>query len=393
MKDLLTGTVRFDAEHHDDIVYPDAIPFLLVHLATIGILWSGVTTASVLLCVGLYVGRMISITAGFHRYFSHRSFRTSRVFQFVLAFLSQTSLQKGVLWWSAKHRHHHKHSDTVHDVHSPGVHGFFFAHVGWIFSRERGTADYDLVKDLSRYPELRWLDRHEHLPGILLATACFLVAGWPGLFVGFFLSTAFLYHGTFAINSLAHTFGKQRYLTGDDSRNSWFLALLTGGEGWHNNHHYYQASTRQGWRWYEIDITYYVLKALSWVGIVWDLKAPPEEVVAGERRLPRTAIDKVAHRLADRVPVERIAERIRQARESVPDVTEVKAGGTRARERVERALEQLHRPDLPTVEDLKRRAEELAPRTPSVDDVAERAREIVIQAVAARLVEPTSSAV
>lgn len=391
MTNPFSQTIRFDAEHHDDIVYPSAIPFLLVHFATLGILWSGVTTTSLLLCVGLYLGRMFSITAGFHRYFSHRSYRTSRFFQFVLAFLSQTSLQKGVLWWSAKHRHHHKYSDTPEDVHSPGLHGFFFAHVGWIFSRRRGEADYDLVKDLARYPELRWLDRYRHLPGILLAVVCFLIAGWPGLFVGFFLSTSLLYHGTFAINSLAHCFGNQRYLTGDDSRNNWWLALMTMGEGWHNNHHYYQAATRQGWRWWEIDPTYYILRVLAALGVVWDLRSPPEDVVAGERRLARTKVEKVARRLAEGVPVARIAEQIRRARESAPDVADLKAGRARARERLAQALEEWHRPHLPTVEDLKRRAEELAPQTPSLDDVAKRAREIVVESVAAHLLEPASS--
>jgi stearoyl-CoA desaturase (delta-9 desaturase) len=368
---MLSQTVRFDAEHHDDIVYPSAIPFLLVHLATLGILWSGVTWTAVALCVGLYLVRMFAITAGFHRYFSHRSYDTSRIFQFALALLAQTSLQKGVLWWSAKHRHHHKHSDTIEDVHSPGLHGFLFAHVGWIFARQRGEADYDLVKDLAAYPELRWLDRWRHLPGVLLGVACFLFAGWPGLFVGFFLSTAFLYHGTFAINSLAHCFGRQRYLTGDDSRNNWWLALITLGEGWHNNHHYYQASTRQGFRWWEIDVTYYALKALSWVRIVRNLHTPPDEVVLGERRLSRRSIEKVAHRLAATFHVEAIVEQAREAWLHKPHI----------------GIPEIHLPHLPSLEELERRAGEMALRTPSIDDIARRAREILSEAVLLRLVE------
>ncbi len=385
-----TWTFQFDEEHHDDIVYPNAIPFLLVHLACFGILWSGVTWTAALLCVGLYFGRMFAITAGFHRYFSHRSYDTSRWFQFALAFVSQTSLQQGVLWWSAKHRHHHKHSDTVEDVHSPGIHGFFFAHVGWIFARERGQADFSLVKDLERYPELRLLERFKHVPGILLGVACFLLAGWPGLFVGFFLSTTLLYHGTFAINSLAHTFGKQRYLTGDDSRNSLLLALLCMGEGWHNNHHYYQASTRQGWRWWEIDPTYYVLAGLSWLGVVWNLKTPPPEVVEGERRLSRKAIDRVASRLVAGMAVDRIAEQVQRAWDHAPRIEDLRAGGGRARVRIAAALEEVSPPPIPSLEDLKRRASELAPRTPSVDEVAERARELVIEAVSVRLASATT---
>ncbi|HUF89370.1 MAG TPA: acyl-CoA desaturase [Gemmatimonadota bacterium] len=368
---MLSQTIQFDAEHHDDIVYPSAIPFLLVHLATLGILWSGVTWTAAALCVGLYLVRMFAITGGFHRYFSHRSYDTSRVFQFVLAFVAQTSLQKGVLWWSAKHRHHHKHSDTVEDVHSPSLHGFLFAHVGWIFARRRGEADYDLVKDLAAYPELRWLERWRHMPGVLLAIACFLFAGWPGLFVGFFLSTTVLFHGTFAINSLAHCFGKQRYLTGDDSRNNWWLALITLGEGWHNNHHYYQVSTRQGFRWWEIDITFYVLKVLSWVKVVRNLHAPPEEVVLGERRLSRRSIDKVAFRLAGTFHVDSIVEQAREAWANKPNID----------------LPEIHLPHLPSLDELKRRASEMALRTPSLDDVAHRAREILSEAVALRLAE------
>lgn len=385
---MLSRTVRFDEDHHDDIVYPSAIPFVIVHVATIGILWTGVTWGTALLCVGLYFGRMFSITAGFHRYFSHRSFDTSRWFQFVLAFLSQTSLQKGVLWWSAKHRHHHKYSDTVEDVHSPGLHGFLFAHVGWIFARQRGEADYSLVRDLERYPELRWLDRHRHLPGVLLAVACFLVAGWPGLFVGFFLSTTILYHGTFAINSLAHTFGRQRYLTGDDSRNSLLLALLCMGEGWHNNHHYYQASTRQGFRWWEIDPTYYVLRGLAALGIVWNLREPPAEVVEGKRRLSRKAIDRAARRLVAGMAVDRIAEQVRRAWGHAPGNEDLRAGGERVRARIAEALEEIPHTSLPSIEELRRRASELAPRTPSLDDVAARARELVIEAVSRRLAAP-----
>lgn len=375
----------FDTDHADDIVYPAAIPFSLVHLACFGILWSGVTPASVGLCVGLYIGRMVAITAGFHRYFAHRSFRTSRAFQFALAFLSQTSLQKGVLWWAAKHRHHHKHSDTVEDIHSPTEHGFWFAHVGWIFARRRGKADYGLVQDLARFPELVWLDRLAHVPGVLLAIGCFVVAGWPGLFVGFFLSTTLLFHGTFAINSLAHTVGRQRYLTGDESRNSWWLALLTMGEGWHNNHHYYQTAARQGWRWWEIDVTYYVLRLLAALGVVHDLIDPPADVVAGERRLSRVAIEKAAGRLAATLAIERMTEQVRIAWNHTPGLDDLRAQGEAAREWALAILEEAHWPRLPTVDELKRRASEIAPRTPSVDRVAERAREIVIESVCDRL--------
>jgi stearoyl-CoA desaturase (delta-9 desaturase) len=372
-------------EFHDDIIYPSTIPFVLVHLACFGIFWSGVTTEALILCIALYVLRMIAITAGNHRYFSHRSYKTSRVGQFVLAFICQTSAQKGVLWWAAQHRHHHRHSDTPQDVHSPKHHGFLFAHLGWIFAKKRGEADYSLIPDLTKYPELVWLDRHQNLPAVLLAVATWFIAGWPGLFVGFFLSTVLLYHGTFAINSLAHVVGKQRYLTGDDSRNNWWLALITMGEGWHNNHHYYQSSTRQGFRWWEIDVTYYVLKVLSWFGIVWDLRSPPPEVVRGEQRLGRRAVEKVARQLALSFPIDRITEQIREAWSQAPDFEALRARLGEATSHAAAVLAELQLPSLPTVEDLKQRAREMYAHTPSLDEIAERAHEILLQAISVRL--------
>ena len=138
---------------------------------------------------------------------------------------------------------------------------------------------------MARYPELRWLHKFEQLPAVALALACLLVAGWSGLVVGFFWSTVFVYHATFSINSLAHGSGSRRYVTGDDSRNNWLLALFTMGEGWHNNHHACQSSVRQGFRWWEIDPTYYVLWVLSGLGIVWKLKTPPATVLRNEQRL------------------------------------------------------------------------------------------------------------
>jgi len=272
------------------------------------------------------------------------------------------------------------------------MHGFFFSHVGWIFSGKRSRADFDLIPDLTKYPELRWLERFAHLPGVALAVACLAIGGWPGLFVGFFLSTSLLYHTTFAINSLAHTFGRQRYLTGDDSRNSWWLALLTMGEGWHNNHHYYQAATRQGWRWWEIDITYYILRLLAVLGIVWDLKEPPAEVVRGERRLARSTIDRVATRVAAGIPVDSIAAAVREAWDQAPGLDELRAGGARARARVAEMLDEAHRAELPSMEDLRQRVEQMALRTPSLDDVVARAREMVRDAVAARLLEAPAPA-
>lgn len=229
------------------------------------------------MCFALYVTRMFAVTGFYHRYFSHRTFKTSRWFQFVMAFWTMTSSQRGVLWWAAHHRNHHKFSDTEHDVHSPRLTGFLHSHIMWLYDRNEAT-DYARVKDLCRYPELIVLDKFWYVPPTLLGVACFAVAGWPGLFIGFMMSTTLLWHGTFTINSLSHVWGKTRYKTGDDSRNNWVLAIVTMGEGWHNNHHYFMNSTRQGFFWWEVDITYMILKAMSWVGLVWDLKEPPQRV-------------------------------------------------------------------------------------------------------------------
>ena len=261
-----------------------ALPFVIVHLAALGAFWSGVTRAAVVCCAVLFFVRMFAVTGGYHRYFSHRTYKTSRVFQFVLAFLAQTTAQKGALWWAAHHRHHHRFSDQHGDLHSPVIDGFWYSHVGWLFNGTAAT-DYSKIPDFAAFPELRFLNRYHLLPPIALGVATFLLLGWSGLFIGFFLSTILTWHATFTINSLSHVFGKRRFATSDDSRNNWLLALLTLGEGWHNNHHRFAASTRQGFYWYEIDITYYVLKVLSWFRIVWDLRPVPARILEEGRAL------------------------------------------------------------------------------------------------------------
>ncbi len=395
-----------DDESHDDIIYPDAIPFLLLHLASFAAIWTGVTRQALIMALVLYMVRMFGVTAGYHRYFSHRTYRTSRVFQFLLAFLAQSTAQKAALWWAAKHRHHHKHSDTEHDVHSPKHDGFWMAHVGWIFRVRAEDPNFETVEDLARYPELRWLARYEHVPTVMLAVLSFLIGGWPGLVVGFVWSTVAVYHGTFAINSLAHVVGTRRFVTGDDSRNNWWLAIITLGEGWHNNHHAFQSSTRQGFRWYEFDPTYYVLKLFSWVGLVWEIKEPPRALIEGDRRLNRRVIDKVAHQLAESFPVDGIAAQLREAwaqsssREAYEQLSErlraaradAEVAMRAARADAELALADLQLPHVPTVDELRQRAREMFAATPSVDEIAHRARAILVAAVTARLLDDGAAA-
>jgi stearoyl-CoA desaturase (delta-9 desaturase) len=158
-----------------------------------------------------------------------------------------------------------------------------WSHVGWILSSDYQSTDSDRVRDLEKFPELRFLNRWHFLPGASLLALTFALGSWWGFVWGFLVSTTLLWHGTFTINSLSHVFGRRRYVTTDNSRNSLILALVTMGEGWHNNHHYYQRATNQGFFWWEIDLTYYVLRLLAAVGLVWDLHRPPEHVLEANR--------------------------------------------------------------------------------------------------------------
>ncbi len=277
-----------------DYEWKATVPFLAVHLLPFGALVTGAGLRDFVVCAVLYVVRMFGVTGGYHRYFSHRTFKTSRWFQFVLAWLAQSSSQRGVLWWAAHHRDHHKYSDTPRDPHSPIQFGFWHAHVGWIYDHNSETKT-ERVRDLAKFPELRFLDRFWWLPPATLGFAVWALFGWSGLFIGFGLSTVLVWHGTFTINSLTHLVGKRRFETGDESRNHWLLALITLGEGWHNNHHYYQGSVRQGFYWWEIDVTYYVIRALAAVGLVWDVREPPARVYAEARRAAgRRALSRIA---------------------------------------------------------------------------------------------------
>jgi stearoyl-CoA desaturase (delta-9 desaturase) len=365
-------------------MYPSAVPFVLVHLACLAAIWTGITWQAIVICIVLYWLRIFAIGAGYHRYFSHRAYSTSRAFQFVLAVMSQSTAQKSVLWWTAKHRHHHLHSDTHEDVHSPRHRGFLYSHVGWIFSRRNDKTDLVKVADFARYPELMWLHRYELLPAIVLGAICFLIGGWPGLVVGFFWSTVLVYHATFCINSLAHVRGRKRYVTGDDSRNNWLLAIFTMGEGWHNNHHACQSSARQGFRWWEIDPTFYILKVLSWLRVIWDLKTPPAAVVRNEHRLGARVLDRAAAQLAASFNPERIALAIASALES-SQLAALQETFSEAQHRAAEMLAGLHLPHLPTRQDMLARATAMFASTPSIDQIADRAHAFLLDAIGAVL--------
>ena len=267
------------------------IPFVIMHAMCLGVIWVGWSWFAILTAVGLYFIRMFGITGFYHRYFSHNSFKTNRFWQFMFAVIGNSSVQRGPLWWAAHHRHHHRYADTDKDIHSPSRHGFIWSHMGWLTSPANFPTKMNYVKDWAKFPELRWINRFDIVIPILLAVFLFLggsilqayapqlkTSGPQLLIWGFFISSVALFHGTVTINSFDHMIGTRRYDTPDTSRNNAVLALITLGEGWHNNHHHYAITARQGFYWWEIDITYYLLKILSWLGIVWDLRQLPENV-------------------------------------------------------------------------------------------------------------------
>jgi len=299
---LMTSILRwFDSEANiDSITLTDQkkvdwlriVPLLFLHLMCLGVFWVGWSWTAIGVALLLYCVRMFAITGFYHRYFSHKAFKTNRFWQFIFGALGNASVQRGPLWWAAHHRHHHRFTDQEQDVHSPSRHGFWWSHIGWLTSKANFPTNYKYVAEWAKYPELRWLNRYDTVIPVLLALALYIFGallerfapqlgtnGLQMLVWGFFISTTVLLHATVTINSLDHMFGSRRYDTQDTSRNNRLLALITLGEGWHNNHHHYAVSARQGFFWWEVDITYYALVLLARLGIVSDLRSVPEHVI------------------------------------------------------------------------------------------------------------------
>jgi stearoyl-CoA desaturase (delta-9 desaturase) len=311
LKNILTSFVQwFDADYHaagalqkirdiDRINWLRCTPFIILHLGCLGVFLVGWSWTAVSVAVGFYLVRMFGITGIYHRYFSHRTFKTSRAAQFIFAVLGASSVQRGPLWWAANHREHHRNSDRPTDPHSPVHYSFFRSHAGWFMCTRYYATQYNRIQDFARFPELVWLNRFDkavpaaagllvYLSGLLLQHfyPSLGVTGMQLFVWGFVVSTTVLFHATASINSVAHLIGNKRYDTGDESRNNFLLALITLGEGWHNNHHKHMGCTRQGFYWWEIDITYYVLKFLSWLGVIWDLKPVPVKAYDPNEQLP-----------------------------------------------------------------------------------------------------------
>lgn len=276
----------------DAIDYGRIIPFILLHLSCFAIYWVGVSTVAVVTALTLYWVRIFAIGAFYHRYFSHRTFKTNRFWQALFAILGASAVQRGPIWWAAHHRHHHQVTDTVGDPHSPWAHSFWRSHVGWFLSHKYFHYDASKARDWLRFPELCWLDRYDVviplcLIGLLYGAGAVLQLTHPALGCtglqlvvwGFSVSTVATLHTTVSINSFGHKFGSRRYPTKGQSRNNLWLALITLGEGWHNNHHRYPATAQQGFFWWEIDITYYLLVLMEKLKIIKDLKRVPPHVL------------------------------------------------------------------------------------------------------------------
>lgn len=303
--DLLATLSRwFDAEAYSANLSDERhfnllrlLPFILLHLGCLAALYVGVSTTALVICALMYLIRMFAITAFYHRYFAHRTFKTNRFWQFIFAFIGNSAAQRGPLWWAAHHRHHHQHSDSEQDLHSPLQQGFWWSHVGWFSCNAAFKTPWQRIRDFAQFPELRFINRFDALAPAILGISLYalgellavyaphLNTNGAQLFVwGFVISTVLLFHATVTINSLGHVWGKRRFNTRDDSRNNAFLALLTLGEGWHNNHHRFPAATRQGFYWWQLDICYAVLWLLAKLGIVWDLKPVPQHILQEGRK-------------------------------------------------------------------------------------------------------------
>ena len=275
----------------DSIDWFRVVPFILIHIGALGALWTHFEWFLVWVALVLFVIRMFAITGFYHRYFSHKTFKTSRLMQFIFAVIGASAVQRGPIWWAAHHREHHMHSDTIHDKHSPKAHSFFWSHTGWFLTKANFLTHTKMVKELSRYPELRLIDRFDIVIPILTCIILYVAGEWLFTFYpdlntnglqlvswGFILSTVVLYHSTFLVNSVAHLWGTRRYDTDDSSRNNFLIALLTFGEGWHNNHHHFPGSAKQGFYWWEVDLTYYLLKMMSLFGFIWDIRTVSTDI-------------------------------------------------------------------------------------------------------------------
>jgi len=307
------------------VITVENLPFILFHLSPVFVFFVPFEWELVWLAVGLYFVRMFFITGIYHRYFSHRGYEVrNRFIQFVMGFLGTTCVQQGPLWWAEHHRHHHRYSEKEEDLHSPIQYGFWQSHMFWFLTMYQNPHySRNEMNDFAKYTELKWLDRYYVVGAVALGVALFAIGGAPWLVWGLSVSTVFLWHGTWTINSLTHVYGKKRFETGDESRNNWLLAIITLGEGWHNNHHAYQGGAKAGFYWHEFDPTYYLLWIFQKLGIVTRMGKPPERVLELGRQndaARRKARELVGGRTLRRLTVEEVGLLALAARNYVADL-------------------------------------------------------------------------
>lgn len=281
------------------------MPFVLLHLSLLFGLCIPYTKAGLLLCLGSYCIRMFAIGGFYHRYFAHKTFKTSKTIEILFALIGTAAAQRGPIWWAAHHRGHHMFSDTPRDEHSPGQQGFMRSHILWFMSNKNFHTRYQFVKDLTKKKHLNYIDRFDGVIPLcylgLLALFGYIcqhatsihLTPFSAMYWGFSVSTVLLLHATFSINSIGHIFGKRPYKTGDKSCNNWLLALLTLGEGWHNNHHYWPASARQGFHWRQIDVSYYGLLLMKALRLIKDVRnVPQSKINENKGEAASNAVDK-----------------------------------------------------------------------------------------------------
>ncbi len=258
---------------------------VLFHTSIILLFYVGYSLTSLSVCLLSFIIRMFAIAGGYHRYFSHRSYNISRVFQFILAFLGTTTGQKGPLSWATSHMKHHCSSDKAGDPHSPKLQSIGYAHLGWLWRQNALPTDRKFVQRFQQYPEIVFLNRFHTIGPVTLI--CFLALlgylldqSYPELNTsrgqliawGFIVPTLLILHGTCLINSVSHYCGSQRFRDGDESRNVWWLFPIALGENWHNNHHHRPSSANTSCVWWEIDVVYYIICLLEAAGLIWDVR-------------------------------------------------------------------------------------------------------------------------
>jgi len=257
---------------------PATLSVIVLQATPVAFLLTGTNSTDWLLFAVIYPIQSIGVGVSLHRYFAHRSFKTSRWFQFMMALMAASVFGDAVRF-TGKHRLHHRYSDTTNDTHTP-LKGFWSCWYGSLLDNGYTDAELcDAARDLKKYPELMWLHRYWMVPGLVLCGIAFLIGGLSSVAIGVLLGSTLLLNQAAAVNYFCHKYGRRRFDTRDRSTNNALIAALSFGEGWHNNHHYYPATARAGFHWWEVDMYYWVIWLFEKLGLVWDVRQPTQEML------------------------------------------------------------------------------------------------------------------